>query len=131
MKKFKHYLSICNSGPSELLSVVALKHSGELLQRSLGMIKANLEIADKFFAKYPHLFRNNRPMSGPIAFHEIKIAQPIDEFCDDLVQKSGVLLLPATQYGFNGQYFRMGYGRRSFEQSLKIFEEYLIGRKLV
>lgn len=131
MKKFKHYLSICNSGPSEILSIVALKHSDELLQRSLGMIKGNLEIADKFFARYPDLFRNNRPMSGPIAFHEIKIGQPIDEFCDDLVRKSGVLLLPANQYGFKGQYFRMGYGRRSFEQSLDVFEQYLVGRKLV
>ena len=129
--KFKHYLSICNSGPSEILSIVALKHSDELLQRSLGIIKGNLAIADDFFAKYPHLFRNNRPMCGPIAFHEIKIEQPVEDFCEDLVQKSGVLLLPANQYSFKGQYFRMGYGRRSFEKCLNIFEQFLIENKYV
>ena len=131
MTKFKHYLSICNSGPSEVLSIIALKHSDKLLQRSLGIIKSNLKIADDFFARYPHLFRNNRPMSGPIAFHEIKIDQAIDEFCEDLVQKSGVLLLPANIYSYKGQYFRMGYGRKSFEKCLSILEQYLIGRKLV
>ena len=129
--KFKHYLSICNSGPSEILSIDALKHSDELLQRSLGIIKDNLAIANDLFARYPHLFRNNQPKAGPIAFHEFKIDQPISEFCEDLVQKSGVLLLPADIYGFKGQFFRMGYGRKSFEKCLNIFEQYLIDNKYV
>lgn len=131
MTKFKHYLSICNSGPSEILSIVALKHSDKLLQRSMDIIKGNLKLADQFFARYEHLFRNNRPACGPIAFHEIKLDQPVEDFCEDLVQKSGVLLLPANIYSYKGPYFRMGYGRRSFEQSLNIFEQYLIDRKLV
>lgn len=129
--KFKHYLSICNSGPSEILSIVALKHSDELLRRSLGIIQGNLAIANDFFARYPHLFRNNQPKAGPIAFHQITIDQPISAFCEDLVQKSGVLLLPADIYSFKGQFFRMGYGRKSFEKCLNIFEQYLIDNKYV
>lgn len=131
MTKFKHYLSIGNSGPSEILSIVALKHSDKLLQRSLGIIQGNLKLADQFFARYEHLFQNNRPASGPIAFHKIKIDQSIEDFCEDLVQKSGVLLLPGSIYSYQGQFFRMGYGRKSFEQCLNIFEQYLIDRKLV
>jgi len=131
MTKFKHYLSIGNSGPSEILSIVALKHSGKLLQRSLDIIQDNLKLADQFFARQEHLFQNNRPMSGPIAFHKIKIDQSIEDFCEDLVQKSGVLLLPGSIYSYPGQFFRMGYGRKSFEQCLNIFEQYLIDRKLV
>lgn len=131
MTKFKHYLSICNSEPSEFLSIIALKHGDKLLQRSIDIIQGNLKLADQFFARYEHLFQNNRPMSGPIAFHKIKIDQSIEDFCEDLVQKSGVLLLPASIYSFKGPFFRMGYGRKSFEQCLNIFEQYLIERKLV
>lgn len=131
MTKFKHYLSIGNSGPSEMLSIVALKHSDALLRRNLNIIKDNLAIADRFFEKYAHLFQNNRPMSGPIAFHQIKLEQPIELFCEDLVQKAGVLLLPASIYGFHGQFFRMGYGRKSFGENLKVFEQYLISQNLV
>ena len=131
MKKFKYYLSICNSGPSEILSVIALKHGDELLRRNLDIIKGNLSIADVFFKKYENLFQNNRPMSGPIAFHKVKIDQPMDIFCEDLVQKSGVLLLPASIYSYQGPFFRMGYGRKSFEKGLNIFEEYLIERNFV
>ncbi len=131
MTKFKHYLSICNSEPSEFLSIIALKHGDKLLQRSIDIIQGNLKLADQFFARYEHLFQNNRPMSGPIAFHKIKIDQSIEDFCEDLVQKSGVLLLPGSIYSFKGPFFRMGYGRKSFGQCLNIFEQYLIDRKLV
>ncbi len=131
MMKFKHYLSISNSCPSEILSIIALRHGDKLLQRNLNIIKGNLEIADRFFAKYEHLFQNNRPAAGPIAFHKIEVEQPVADFCEDLVQKSGVLLLPANIYSYPGQFFRMGYGRKSFETCLNIFEQYLIERKFV
>jgi Aspartate/tyrosine/aromatic aminotransferase len=131
MTRFKHYLSICNSSTSEVLSIIALKHSDELLQRSIGLIKENLSVADKFFAKYDMLFQNNRPKCGPIAFHKMKLDLPIETFCEDLVQKKGVLLLPSSIYNFEGPYFRMGYGRKGFEKCLNIFEEYLTEQKLV
>lgn len=131
MKKFKYYLSICNSAPSEILSVIALKHGNELLQRNLDIIRGNLDIAERFFKKYETLFQNNRPMAGPIAFHKMKTTgQPVEAFCEDLVKKSGVLLLPAGIYSYDGPFFRMGYGRKSFETGLKVFEQYLIDQGL-
>jgi len=131
MKKFKHYLSICNSGPSEILAVIALKHGDELLTRSKEIIKGNQTIADDFFKRYEHVFQNNRPMAGPIAFHKIKIEQPIEAFCEDLVQKAGVLLLPSSIYSYQGPFFRMGYGRKAFAEGLRVFEQYLIEQNLV
>lgn len=131
MVKMKHYTSICSSGTAEQLAIVALKHSDEILERNRRIIEENLEIADRFFEKYPKLFKYNRPAAGPIAFHRMNIDMPIDQFCDQLVEEKGVLLLPADMYAFDGQYFRMGYGRSSFEASLKVFEEYLIEKGLV
>lgn len=131
MTKMKHYLSICNSCTSEYLAKIALKHSDELIQRNIDIIRKNMEIADDFFDKYKDLFVNYRPQCGPIAFHKMNIEKPIDEFCEELVQRKGVLLLPANIYGYKGQHFRMGYGRKGFEKSLGKFEEYLIENKLV
>ncbi len=42
------------------------------------------------------------------------------------VNKKGVLLLPADIYGMEGQYFRMGYGRKGVPEALEKFEEFLI-----
>ncbi|MCH4886981.1 aminotransferase class I/II-fold pyridoxal phosphate-dependent enzyme [Acidaminobacter sp. JC074] len=129
--KMKHYTSICSSGPSEFLAGVALKHSDKLLARNTKIIEDNLVIAEAFFDRYPKLFNYTRPMAGPIAFIEMKIDMPIADFCDKLVEEAGVLLLPSSIYGFEGQYFRMGFGRDNFEESLKHFENYLIDKKLV
>lgn len=129
--KMKHYTSICSSGPSEKLSIIALKHSEMLLQRNTQIIEDNLKIADAFFKKYPDLFKFNRPMAGPIAFIKMNIEMPIAKFCNELVDKQGVLLLPSNIYGMDTQYFRMGFGRTNFKESLDQFEAYLIENKYV
>lgn len=124
--KMKHYTSICSSGPSELLSVVALKNSDKILKKNVAIIEENIKIADDFFEKYPRLFEFKRPMAGPISFVKMNIDMPIADFCDKLVAEAGVLLLPSSIYSFEGQYFRMGFGRDNFEESLNKFDDYLI-----
>lgn len=131
MIKMKHYTTICSSSTAEYLATIALKHSDEILDRNRKIIEENLALSDKFFGKYPELFKYNRQIAGPIAFHKMNIEQPIREFCDQMVEEKGILLLPADIYSFEGQYFRMGYGRKSFETSLNHFEQYLIDKKLV
>ena len=131
MTRFKHYLSICNSGPSEFLAEIAFRHGDKLLRRNREIIEGNLAIADAFFGKYDRLFTNYRPQCGPVAFHELHVDEPMDDFCEKLVQKAGVLLLPASTYEYDGPYFRMGYGRGSFAENLGIFERYLVEQRYV
>ncbi|HWR30961.1 MAG TPA: aminotransferase class I/II-fold pyridoxal phosphate-dependent enzyme [Negativicutes bacterium] len=130
MVRFKHYTSICSSGPSEFLAVSALRHGDLILNRNRSRIRKHLATANRFFAKYPNLFVNNRPLGGPIAFHRINIHQPVAQLCEDLVKSKGVLLLPAEIYAFNGNYFRMGYGRKNFAACLGRLEEYIVDNQL-
>lgn len=129
--KMKHYTSICSSGPSEKLSIVALKNSDKILSRNVKIIEDNLKIADKFFSNYSNLFEFNRPMAGPVAYIKMNINKPIDKFCDELIEEQGVLLLPSNIYGMDTQYFRMGFGRKNFKESLDQFELFLINNKYV
>jgi aspartate/methionine/tyrosine aminotransferase len=129
--RMKHYTSICSSAPSEKLAVIALKHSDELLRRNVAIIEKNLKIAEDFFDRYPELFEFIRPMAGPVAFVKMNIEKPMDEFCDELVAKQGVLLLPSSIYGLDTPYFRMGFGRENFKESLDQFELFLIENQYV
>ena len=131
MTKMKHYTTICCSAPSEKLSLIALKHSCEILDRNQKIIEDNIEIANSFFEKHNNLFLFNKPMAGPVAFIKMNIKKPIDEFCNDLVEEQGVLLLPANIYKYSGQYFRIGFGRKNFKESLDQFENYLIKKGYV
>ena len=51
MEKMKHYLSICNSSPSEFLAVVALKSGEQILSRNRKIIEDNLKLLNPFFAQ--------------------------------------------------------------------------------
>lgn len=122
---FKDFTSICNSAPSEFLSILALKHKEPLIKRNLMIIKNNLKLLDNFFEKYNHLFKWIRPKAGPIAFPKIKFDKNVESFCIDLINKKGVLLLPSTIYNFDDKHFRIGFGRKNMPETLKRLEEYI------
>jgi aspartate/methionine/tyrosine aminotransferase len=48
-----------------------------------------------------------------------------ETFCDDLVKKAGVLLLPGSMYGDFKNHFRVGLGRKNLPQAVERLEEYL------
>ncbi len=128
MVKYKYYTTICCSAPSEFLSVVALTHSDAILKRNVSIIKDNIAYSKPFFAKHADIFVNNVPAAGPIAFHKLKMSGGIRAFCEDLIQRKGVLLLPGDVYEADGDYFRMGYGRKNFKECLNQLDDDLSGQ---
>ena len=47
----KDYTTICNSAPSEILALIGLRAADRLLERSMGIVRANLALLDEFFAE--------------------------------------------------------------------------------
>jgi aspartate/methionine/tyrosine aminotransferase len=121
---FKDYTTICNSAPSEFLATVALRHAEVIVERNLQIVRDNLNRLDLFFDSHAEMFTWYRPKAGPIAFPML-LRGPVDEFCADLVKKTGVLLLPGTLYGPEFNSFRIGFGRRNMPESLERFEAYI------
>lgn len=125
---FKDYLSICNSAPSELLALITLRASTEILQRNLQIITTNLRHLDQFFARWHHILTWVRSQAGSIAFPRLLQGGPIETFTTDLVEQEGVLLLPATVYDYPGDAFRLGFGRRNMPDALQRLEHFLTRR---
>ena len=48
MERMKHYLSICNSAPSEILSLIALNQKDRILKRTRKILRDNLELLNDF-----------------------------------------------------------------------------------
>jgi aspartate/methionine/tyrosine aminotransferase len=124
MAGVKDYTTICTSAPSEYLAELALRCSGRIVGRNLGIIRDNLSLLEAFFAAHPDLFEWVRPKAGPIAFPRF-LGGEIEPFCHDLVTASGVLLLPGTMYDHPGNHFRLGFARRNLPQALEQLEGYL------
>ena len=54
----------------------------------------------------------------------------VEDFCLDLVEQKGVLLLPGNYYDFGKSHFRLGFGRRNFKEGLERLEEFLQEKRL-
>ena len=121
---FKDYTTICNSGPSEFLATLALRHGDGLIARNMNIIRENLKHLEAFFAAHQDLFSWHAPKAGPIAFPGY-LGPSVERFCHDLVQQAGVLLLPGTLYKENLKYFRIGFGRRNMADCLEQLEGFL------
>ena len=121
---YKLYTSICNSAPSEILSLIALRAKDKILKRNRGIMMQNLQAYDAFFAKYPKLFTWKHPKAGSVAFPELH-GEPIDRFTDLLAKEAGILIMPASIYDMKQNFFRVGLGRKNVPEILAHFEEFL------
>ena len=130
MERMKHYLSICNSGPSERLAIIALKAKNKLLTRNNAIIDSNLPKWDAFFNNHKERFKWQRPDGSCMAFPRYLGSDGVENFTRNLVEKCGVLLLPSTIYRSElsatpPDRFRLGFGRRGLDEGLAAMENYL------
>lgn len=119
----KDYTTICNSAPSEILALIALRAKGELFDRAQVILRENLVILEEFFRANSERFSWVPPRAGSVCFPEL-IGRDIDTFAAHLVERDGVLLLPASQFGYRGNNFRLGFGRRDMAQGLARLAEF-------
>ena len=122
---FKDYTTICSSAPSEILALMGLRAREQVLGRSLRIVADNVTLLDDFFRRRSDRFAWVRPRGGSVAFPRLLGDVPIDQFAADLVQVEGVLLLPASQFGYPGNHFRIGFGRENMPQALAGLEAYV------
>jgi aspartate/methionine/tyrosine aminotransferase len=122
---FKDYTTICSSGPSEILAIIALRARDRVLERSRGIIAANLELVDAFFDDYLDRFTWIRPSGGSVGFPRLTVpGVSIDDWAADLAKAQGVLLLPGSVFGYAGNHFRIGFGRTDLPKALAKLEAF-------
>lgn len=119
MAEFKDYTTICTAAPSEFLSSLALRHHETILNRNREIIACNLDLLRDFMLRHAEYFSWQEPRAGPVAFPRVNFAQASDDFCADLLKKEGVLLLPGHLFAAAPAQFRIGFGRRDFQQGLE------------
>ncbi|AQZ61512.1 Aspartate aminotransferase [[Actinomadura] parvosata subsp. kistnae] len=132
LERAKHYTTICNAAPSEVLARIALKARDRILERNRAIIAANLPRFEAFFTEFSDLFEWRAPDGGCVAFPRYLGPEGVETFCTDLVERAGVLLLPASIYRSQltdtpADRFRIGVGRADPEPALNAFAAYLKG----
>ena len=133
MEKMKHYLSISNSAPSEILAVIALKARAQIISRNRALCSENLQLLGTFFDEYPHLYQWQAPDGGCVGFARYLGEGSADEHCRQLVEDAGVLLLSSSLFTSDllpvaTDRFRVGFGRKNISTGLDAWRVHLHGR---
>lgn len=121
----KDYTTVCASAPSEILSLIALRARDHLVARSRRIILENLAHAESFFGRHPDAFAWESPRAGMLAFPQLLLPVPVEDFVRDLAREQSVLLLPDSVFDLADNRFRVGLGRTSLPHALDRIGEFV------
>lgn len=121
----KHYTSICVTSPGEVLALMALRDGAAIVERNLQQMRANLPMMDQFFERMGEHCRWVRPRGGCLGFPRYLRAEATDALCQNLLDATGVLILPGSLYGPYSSHFRIGFGKKDCLEALGQFERFL------
>lgn len=121
----KDYTTICSSAPSEVLALITLRASDEIIAKNQELLRSNLQIARTFFAQYPHWFEWLEPQGSSVAFPKLRFSKfAVFDLCQGLLAAKSVMILPGDVFECP-DHFRLGMGRKDFPQALTLMGEYL------
>ena len=130
MERFKHYTSICNSGPSEQLAIIALQNRDTLLARNCAIVDENLPKWQAFFARHPDLFEWYTPDGSCMAFPRYTGNDGVAEFCTRLLYFFFFDMVTSEIYTSElgptpTDRFRLSYGWQGLDAGLAALEAHL------
>jgi aspartate/methionine/tyrosine aminotransferase len=128
---YKDYLSICSSAPSEILSIIALNHIDDFLQPNIKKIQNNINLFAEFAQTQEIISSFIPPKSGSTAFVKLNINCSSLEFSNYLVEKAGIMTIPAEMFDHPGKFIRVGFGRESLPKILPIMRVFLEQNKQI
>lgn len=122
---YKLYTSICNSAPSEILALIALRAKDKILQKNREIMLSNLNILKDFISRHKHILSWVFPQSGTMTVIKLLLPISIETFVEELLEKTGVLIMPGSVLNLPGNYFRLGFGKKDMPAILERFEQFL------
>ena len=130
LERYKHFLSICNSAPSESLALIALKARERLLERNRRIVHDNVAEYARVFGEFPELFDWKEPDGGCVTFIRYKGRDGVEEFARRALEEAGVLFLPASIFQSElsevpVDRFRVGVGRAHVSEGLQALRTWL------
>jgi aspartate/methionine/tyrosine aminotransferase len=122
---FKDYTTICNSAPGEILGLIALQNQERILRCNLDILRENLDCAGRFFNAHGQFFAWYSPKAGSVAFPKWLGPGSVEQFCQGVLEKQGVMIVPGSLFDFPGNHFRVGLGRKNLPEALEHVAWYL------
>jgi aspartate/methionine/tyrosine aminotransferase len=121
----KDYTTICAPAPTEILAMIAVKNHQAIADRSKRLVLENLALAREFFDAGQQGFTLVEPQAGSVCVAELANGQNAYQFCEAAVSKENVMVVPSQAFDMDGDYIRLGLGRKGFSEALSALGRFL------
>ena len=110
---YHDYTTISPTVLSDALARIVLQPAtrAKILDRTRGILRANLPVIDDWLRSRPGRFAFHPPKAGAIVFARYNLKVNSTEFVQKLIRDKSVLIVPGDQFLMDG-YLRFGYGDR-------------------
>ena len=93
--------------------------------RNAAIYSKNLSVLKEFFHRRDTLFRWIPPRAGTVTFPAYLGKPSADDLCKKLLDAAGVMLLPASILGYQGNHVRISFGRKDMPDVLERLDHFL------
>lgn len=104
--KHRDYTTVSCGTLTDRLASMALNQYEFILVQSRQLLRSNLSVIEKWAAK-EKAFSFFSPQGGTSSLLKLHFLEPSETFCRQLLEETGVLLVPGTFFGLEG-YVRIG-----------------------
>jgi aspartate/methionine/tyrosine aminotransferase len=134
LERAKHYTSICNSGPSEFLSTIALRNANAITARNRSILAENLPAFTAMMERCADFIEWSAPDGSCITFPRYLGADGVEAFAESLVQERSAVVLPSSIFRSQlmeipNDRFRIGFGRKHPAEGWAEFEAHVASRR--
>ncbi|MBF4692452.1 aminotransferase [Fusibacter ferrireducens] len=111
VNKVRDYNHISCSMIDDYIAAMALENKDKIIDRSVGIIKKNLEIVEAWLKENTG-FSFVKPKAGPVIVLKYDLEMDSNTFCKRLLDEAHVLVVPGETLDIEG-HFRVGIGNNS------------------
>ncbi|ETO14763.1 aminotransferase class I and II [Reticulomyxa filosa] len=127
-RTMKDYTTICNSAPSEILALIALRNVPTILSQRKSIIATNTQAWKQFCQKHSTVFQFIPNKGGSTCLTKLKgKAKQLGafNFAELVVNECQVMLLPSNLFFYGNDFVRIGLGRTNFKDALHTLDQFL------
>lgn len=131
MKKllaYRHFTSTCVNLVSQLVASELLEHKEAIIQRNNDIVRRNYQLFQKFMEQHRKLFSYIAPKGATMSYIKLLNGQTSMDFCMEILEHTGVLMVPSSVLEESDDFIRVGLGRESFPECIPLISDYLTKR---
>lgn len=122
---YRHFTSTCSNLPCQWIANELMNRKDEIISRNNEMIKKNALLLSEFIERHSNMFAFIPPKGATMAYVRLLNGRGAMDFCMEILEHTGVLIVPSSVLEESDEFLRIGLCRESFPECIRLVDEYL------